>query len=89
MTHKLLDGHPTLAKLQQLFELAEKLGILIDYTHSNCMVYVTDTKLNLQFELKDIDDNRPVRQFPPHSEYKLTFEKEDSEGRTLKKRGLK
>jgi hypothetical protein len=73
--YKLKDEHPFVKKLAQLMDLAESLGISIDFSYCNSRTIIQDTGTNKDYYLQDLDSGTPVTVFPPLTEYKLTYNK--------------
>lgn len=81
-TYRCKDSHPTLLKIQKIFELMEDLGITMDPHQVGGETVVYDRDIPGQrFHLLDLEDSEyentysPV-DFPPALEWKLTFKKE-------------
>lgn len=81
--YKLKDRHPFHQKVQQLFNLADELGISIAY-FGNSATLVKDRETGQQYRLEDIETNEPFVEFPAMSEFKLTFNKDESPSPTNK-----
>lgn len=72
---RLKENHPTAIKLNQLFELADKLGISLEFSNSTrVLVSDSDRDENLPpLWLEDIEDSDYGGNFPPTTEYKLVY----------------
>lgn len=74
-TLKLKDNHPTMEKIAQVCELADKLGISFSFYAGT--VVVEDTALGEDHPtlyLQDVEQGHVMEQFPFTTEYKVTFE---------------
>lgn len=74
-TLKLLDNHPTMEKITQVCELADKLGIRFSFYAGT--VVVEDDALGEDHPtlcLEDIEQGHVMEQFPFATEYKVTYE---------------
>lgn len=78
MTSKYLrcrDEHPTVVKLQKLFDLADELGISFEIIEQSCVVYDSERDSNLPgLQLQDIETGDFGGVFPPPLEYKLIYD---------------
>ncbi len=70
MAKKLTDTHPTQIKLNKLIDLAEELGISLEFDSGYCIV--TDSERpGITFKIEDIEgDEGSVYNFPPCTETK-------------------
>lgn len=73
-TFTLTDQHPTVKKLDQIFELAKTLGITIWHTRAGYTM-VDDDTTGKSYYLTDVENRSNMMPFPPVTEYKLTYEK--------------
>lgn len=73
---RLKENHPTAIKLNQLFELADKLGISLEFSNSTrVLVSDSDRDENLPpLWLEDIEESDYDGSFPPTTEYKLVYD---------------
>lgn len=80
-TMRLTEKHSTSKKLDQVFELMDKLGISIIYGAYG-RVFLHDTEFpEVEFELKDSDyGSEGPDAVPPTMEFKIIYE-DDSEDR--------
>lgn len=74
-TFKLKDNNPLSLRLADLMDYAEELHLSIDFSNSNVATFLTDTLTGRQYSINDIENNAPLRSFPAHSEYKITYNK--------------
>ena len=75
-TMRLKTEHPLCKKLEQIFNLMEKLDIKIEVTSYDIFIIHEDKR----YKLIDNDSGGyPMNDFPPYMEYKLTYEKEDED----------
>ena len=74
---KLKDNHPTMIKLNKLFELADELGISISFYGHRAVVNDIDRSNNDPIlYLEDIEDtNNNMAEFPPATEFKVVYSK--------------
>lgn len=74
MKKRLLDHHPTVIALNKLEDLANELGISLEFSAGCCRVYHN----NKEYDLQDIEDSRHIiTGFPYDTEYKLVFETDE------------
>lgn len=72
---RLLDNHPTMVKLQKLFDLAMKLGITISFNGHDTIVEDIDGGISLPLmRLRGAESDSPVDTVPYDLEYKVVFE---------------
>ena len=76
----LKDTHPTVVKLNQLYALADELGIQLEFLgQGGCKVYDRDAPEGHEFFMMDISDEGPHRSeitsFPHAFETKLVVER--------------
>jgi hypothetical protein len=71
---RLKDGHPTAQKMQKLWQLADELGLHIEFYGHRTIVTDIDfpDRLYDMSDLENADD--AVSDFPPGCEYTLRFE---------------
>jgi len=75
--YRLKDSHEFSKRFEELCIKANELGIDIQWNYSNVMpTWVKDTKTGKEYQLKDVDSNEHIHEFPPTFEYKLVFEDE-------------
>ena len=74
---KLKDNHPTMIKLNKLFELADELGVSISFYGHRAVVNDIDRSNNDPIlYLEDIEDtNNNMAEFPPATEFKVVYSK--------------
>ena len=74
---KLKDNHPTMIKLNKLFELADELGISISfYGHRAVVNDIDRSDDDPILYLEDIEDtNNNMAEFPPATEFKVVYSK--------------
>lgn len=73
--YKLKDSHPTKRKVDEIFELCQKLGINFRYTRAGYMM-VDDSHRNESFYLEDVDSSLPCQTIPHPIEFKLTYDED-------------
>lgn len=92
---KLKDNHPTMVKLNKLYELAEELGISISFSSMRTIVQDRDRDSNLPpLYLEDLENGESIQEWPPVFEYKVIYdnpehlakEKADNEERDRKRK---
>lgn len=72
-TKRITDNHPTMLKFNTLCNLAEDLGISLDF--DNYRTILRDKEFpDISFEILDNEDYRPVMDLPPFLEFKIVFE---------------
>ena len=74
---RLKDSHPVAKKVDQLYQLAEELGISFDFSGYRCILDVRDDNVEYLFEdleAKSGSDEGNPRAFPPDTEWKITKE---------------
>jgi hypothetical protein len=72
---KLKDNHPTMVKLNKLYELAEELGISISFGPQRTFVEDRDRDNSLPpLILEDIDNGESIQEWPPTFEYKVYYD---------------
>jgi hypothetical protein len=74
-TYKLKENNPVSVRLADLMAYAEELNLSIDFSHSTVGTFLTDTLTGQTYSIKDIENEIPLRRFPAHSEYKITYDK--------------
>jgi hypothetical protein len=70
--YKLTRHHELSKKFEDLCVLAEELGIRIYFSSAYTIVDYEGT----EYELREVDNNSFIDEFPPVFEYKFVFEKE-------------
>ena len=70
---RLRDNHPTMVKLTKLYDLAEELGISLNFMHARAVVvHDNDRDPNLpDLFLEDLEDDHTVENWPPTFEFKV------------------
>jgi hypothetical protein len=70
--YRLKDNHPFMEKVNKLFVIMDKMGIVIENTGMGlCFV---DRENDTTYLLEDIESPyEPIANFPCNSEFKLTF----------------
>lgn len=85
---RLKDTHPTMVKLNQVLDLADKLGVSVSV--ENFVTLLHDAENQTVFYMEDADHNgEPVTDFPPALEFNvfmdnpayLAWEKQETEKR--------
>lgn len=72
---RLKNNHPTMIKLEKLFNFATELGIGIEFGPGYTIVRDFDQDTNhAHFHLKEIDSNDECSTCPPLFEYKVIYE---------------
>lgn len=72
---KLKDNHPTMIKLQKLYDLAEDLGISISFHNHRTIVEDRERDRNLPtMFLEEVDGSESVGEWPPIFEYKVIYD---------------
>lgn len=72
---KLRDNHPTMVKLQKLYELADELGIHISFHSHRTVVQDNDQKQDLPpMFLEELDSGESIQEWPPVFEYKVIYQ---------------
>jgi len=77
---RLTTNHPTYKKLEQIFDLMDKIGISIDpYSSGVSQITITDKNFPGQiFDLRDLEDMNDCSYYPlaipPNMEWKLLKE---------------
>ena len=72
---RLKDNHPTMVKLQKLYDLAEELKIQISFSQSLSVVNDRDLpEDHPMFRLEDLDSGEAVEEWPPTFEYKIIYQ---------------
>ncbi len=69
---RLKEHHSTYQKYQQLYELADKLGITLCFAAGVCVIEDVD-KPGITFYLEDIEDNHIITSFPHPTETKIVY----------------
>ena len=71
----LKDTHPTMVKINKLYDLAEELGISFHFESGCCLVLDNDRDSNLpDLLLEDIEENHHVNSFPVVTEFKVVYD---------------
>lgn len=71
---KLKDSHPTMIKLMKLYDLANELGIHIQFGHRS-VILDEDRDVNLPpMFLEDLDNGDSVTEWPPTFDFKVVSE---------------
>ena len=73
-TFRCKDDHPIFKKLNELYDLADKLGISFEFYDRGC--YVTDKESKMTYMMKDVESDTAVLDLPPSLEYKVVYEKD-------------
>jgi len=73
-TFRLLEESPFFKKFDELCCKADELGLRIEFGGCNTNLVVIDTTTSKSYELKDIEPHHWIEEFPPQTEYKLTYE---------------
>ena len=72
---KLKDNHPTMVKLNKLYELAEELGISISFGAHRTIVDDRERDKDLPpLYIEDIDNGEAIQEWPPVFEYKVYYQ---------------
>lgn len=77
---RLTAKHPTMKKIDEVFALMKKLGLVLDpYCRGTCVMVLRDKDFpGAEFELRDVEDSSnaigSIHELPPAFEYKLTTE---------------
>lgn len=74
MIKRLKEGHPTIIKLEKLFDYMAELGLTISVTrHGETIVWDNEWP-NKDLMVKDADNGETLgASFPPNLEYKVVF----------------
>ena len=77
--YRLKDSHPVAQKVFRVYELMEDLGICVEVGDTGRMLlHVLDG--DTIYEIEDIEgSDRPMAVFPPETEWKIVYEKEEEE----------
>ena len=71
---KLKDAHPTMIKLNKLYDLAEELGIRISFGTRETLVHDLERDNKLPpLLLQDLDNGESIQDWPPCFEYKAVY----------------
>ena len=85
---RLLDDHPTMKKLDQIFTLMDELNIHFDipYERGIDFPFVSDgdCKLVGRFSIKDVDNGEGIICIPPTFDYKLIYDTDETEKYLIK-----
>lgn len=68
---RLTDKHPTMIKLEKITALCEELGISITFLGTTTLVRDKDQPGEFDMDYGNRDDI--VQEFPPTTEYRLTY----------------
>ena len=72
---KLKDNHPTMVKLNKLYDLAEELGISISFGQHRSFVNDRDRDDKLPpLVIEDTDNGEPIQEWPPVFEFKVIYD---------------
>ncbi len=71
MAKKLTINHDFYKRVELLMEKANELGVYIDFSCCNNRTFITDTTNDKEYELVDLDNNKPIYCFPAFTEYKI------------------
>ncbi len=73
---RLRDNHPTMVKLTKLYNLAEELGITLNFMHARAVVvYDKERDPNLpDLLMEDLEDGHTIENWPPTFEYKVIYD---------------
>lgn len=81
-TMRLKDNHPTMQKLMRLYELADEIGLSLNFDDPNrpfAVIVHDDAYPGVRFELRYIEPHWHVTSWPPTSEFRVTYEAPDAE----------
>jgi len=71
---RLKDNHPTMVKFNKLCELAEELGISIEWHGQDVIIEDAERDKDLPpIFLKDIEQDHWFDSFPPNTEFKMIY----------------
>jgi hypothetical protein len=70
--YRLTENHPIIKRFQELCDKADDLGLTIDYRGQPTVI---DNDSGETYYLEDIEPDHLFSEFPPKTEYKLTFKK--------------
>jgi hypothetical protein len=73
MVKIITEYHPFMKKVDQLYDLMDKLNISIEYGGVGGL-NIIDTESNQSYRLKDKDTGEYLPYFPTGTEFKLSFE---------------
>jgi len=73
-TYRLKENHPTYQKFLKLYNLAEKLGISLEFIGDQCFLVDFDLP-KIRFQVKDIEPNHILTSFPYPTEFEITYQK--------------
>jgi hypothetical protein len=71
---RLKDNHPTMVKLNKLYDLAKDLGITISFNGHVTVVHDNDRDDLPHLRLEDMDSNDSIKDWPPASEFMVIYE---------------
>jgi hypothetical protein len=67
------DNHPIMVKMMKLYTFAEELGIRLSF-HGFNTVLEDEQYPDTSFYVHDCDNNEAVNEWPPATEFKITYE---------------
>ena len=70
---KLNNDNPFKKKVDELMQIAEEMGIKIEY--NNYYTIITDVHNNKEYHMCDLDSGEQSKEFPTFAEFKLIYEK--------------
>lgn len=71
---RLKDNHATMGKLHKLMELAEELGIWLEFDQNYCLLHDRDRE-DTVFRVYDLDhEDEAVSDFPPALDFKVLMD---------------
>lgn len=72
-TKRITENHPTMKKFITLCNLADDLGISLDF--DNYTTTLRDKEFpGISFKIRDNDNSSPLMELPPFLEIKIVFE---------------
>lgn len=73
---RLKDNHPTMVKLNKLYDLTEELGISLTFVNARAViVHDNDRDSNLpDLLMEDLEEGHEIEHWPPTFEYKVVYD---------------